>query len=59
MQQEVIQQEGFVFHLHVVSAGAGISIIAIYLDYKMELSKNFKIAGIVEWLQLVTGDSLW
>ena len=39
-----MQREVFVFHLHVVSAGAGISIIAIYLDYKIELSKNFKMS---------------
>jgi hypothetical protein len=40
----VIQQEGFAFHLHVASAGAGISIIAIYLDHKIEPTKSFKIS---------------
>jgi hypothetical protein len=44
----VIQQEVFVFHLHVGGAGAGagavISIIAIYLDHKIELTKSFKMS---------------
>jgi hypothetical protein len=43
--QELIQQEViFVFHLQVAIAGTGISIIAVYLHHKIELTESFKMS---------------
>jgi hypothetical protein len=40
----VIQQEVFGFHLYVAGASAGISIVAIYLHDKMNLTESFKMS---------------
>jgi hypothetical protein len=37
-QSDRVEQEVFVFHLYVASAGASISIIAIRLHHKIELT---------------------